>query len=65
MLTNVCGSYEPPEQISLDLQSIVDREGRRNIEIDYEPEIKPALTWQMKVPYSVFWFCPYTHYRCH
>jgi hypothetical protein len=21
----------------------------RNIDIDYEPEIKPALTWQMKV----------------
>jgi hypothetical protein len=30
MLTNVCGSYEPPDpHVSLDLQSIADREAKR------------------------------------
>lgn len=30
MLTNVCGSYEPADpHVSLDLQSIADREAKR------------------------------------
>jgi TATA-box binding protein (TBP) (component of TFIID and TFIIIB) len=49
-ITNVCGSFEPNDTSStIDLTAVINGESRWH-QVDYEPEIKPALTWQMKEP---------------
>ena len=53
-ITNVCASFQPSDpRTSVNLSNFAECERRGGL-VDYEPEIKPALTYRMKNPKATF-----------